>query len=410
MSLPGRTNKDCRKRWAKIQVDIRKGAWTQEEDERLQKAVLQLGCKWSQVGAMVQSRNADRKWKSSSSIFPSGFPSVLRYVLAAECAKRWQHVLGPDVKHCSWTPEEDRKLLDAMGKFGNNWKQIGLTELPDRSTHDLRNRSLILGRRSRHAQANGSNSSLQSLPETNDDEIANNNPNGNDEEESCDGDGDDVSDEGSESELTDSSGNQKHQLLIDISLLSEEPVEATELGAASAIMPNYRHSDTFLAVPALELPGSTFNIFDPTCMRTSDHSSVNSAIRTPDSDWMSWLNSLETDTSVSPDTRPSWWDEGPTDQNYFHDSSYGSSDVNMAGISDSIHSPRARKRVKGEASPRASLGPVARAEYPSRDNGQMGLVTLSLDQVDPIIANEIIGSVMKHSAGLKINCTVNNHP
>ncbi|KAK1731506.1 uncharacterized protein BDZ83DRAFT_787187, partial [Colletotrichum acutatum] len=44
MSLPGRTNKDCRKRWAKIQVDIRKGAWTQEEDERLQKAVLQLGC------------------------------------------------------------------------------------------------------------------------------------------------------------------------------------------------------------------------------------------------------------------------------------------------------------------------------------------------------------------------------
>ncbi|KAK1657134.1 Homeodomain-like protein [Colletotrichum godetiae] len=118
MSLPGRTNKDCRKRWAKIQVDIRKGAWTQEEDERLQKAVLQLGCKWSQVGAMVQSRNAD------------------------QCAKRWQHVLGPDVKHCSWTLEEDRKLLDAMSKFGNNWKQIGLTELPDRSTHDLRNRQV----------------------------------------------------------------------------------------------------------------------------------------------------------------------------------------------------------------------------------------------------------------------------
>ncbi|KAK7451918.1 myb family transcription factor [Colletotrichum acutatum] len=336
MSLPGRTNKDCRKRWAKIQVDIRKGAWTQEEDERLQKAVLQLGCKTRRQALFLDPRGGQK----------------------------------------------------VAGRHG----------------------SLILGRRSRHAQANGSNSSLQSLPETNDDEIANNNPNGNDEEESCDGDGDDVSDEGSESELTDSSGNQKHQLLIDISLLSEEPVEATELGAASAIMPNYRHSDTFLAVPALELPGSTFNIFDPTCMRTSDHSSVNSAIRTPDSDWMSWLNSLETDTSVSPDTRPSWWDEGPTDQNYFHDSSYGSSDVNMAGISDSIHSPRARKRVKGEASPRASLGPVARAEYPSRDNGQMGLVTLSLDQVDPIIANEIIGSVMKHSAGLKINCTVNNHP
>lgn len=67
---------------------------------------------------------------------------MLRCILAAECAKRWQHVLGPDVKHVSWTPEEDKKLLDAMGKFGNNWKQIGLTELPDRSTHDLRNRQV----------------------------------------------------------------------------------------------------------------------------------------------------------------------------------------------------------------------------------------------------------------------------
>lgn len=60
--------------------------------------------------------------------------------LVAECAKRWQHVLGPDFKHSPWTPEEDRKLLDAMIRHGNNWKQIGLTDLPDRSTHDIRNR------------------------------------------------------------------------------------------------------------------------------------------------------------------------------------------------------------------------------------------------------------------------------
>ncbi|KAG7084149.1 hypothetical protein JMJ78_0009588 [Colletotrichum scovillei] len=369
MSLPGRTNKDCRKRWAKIQVDIRKGAWTQEEDERLQKAVLQLGCKWSQVGAMVQSRNAD------------------------QCAKRWQHVLGPDVKHVSWTPEEDKKLLDAM-----DW------------SYRAAGSSLILGRRNRHAQSNGSNSSSRSLPETNDEEMANNSPDVNDEDESCDGDGDDVFDEGSECEMTDSSGNQKPQLLMDMSLLSEEPVDATELGPTSTIMPGYRHSDTFLAVPALELPSTTFNMFDPSCIGTSDHSSGNSAIQTPDSDWMSWLNSLETDTSVSLESRPPWWDEGPIDQSYFHDSSYGSFDVNTAGISDTIHISRARKRVKGETSPRASLGPVTRAENTSKDNGQMGLVTLSLDQVDPIIANEIIGSVMKHSAGLKINCTVNNHP
>ena len=43
--LPGRTNKDCRKRWSKVQLDIRKRAWTRDEDERLQQAVQQIGLK-----------------------------------------------------------------------------------------------------------------------------------------------------------------------------------------------------------------------------------------------------------------------------------------------------------------------------------------------------------------------------
>lgn len=41
--LPDRTSKDCRKRWSKVQLDIRKGAWTQDEDERLQQAIQQIG-------------------------------------------------------------------------------------------------------------------------------------------------------------------------------------------------------------------------------------------------------------------------------------------------------------------------------------------------------------------------------
>lgn len=38
--LPGRTNKDCRKRWVnKVCGSLKKGAWNKEEDERLRDAV-----------------------------------------------------------------------------------------------------------------------------------------------------------------------------------------------------------------------------------------------------------------------------------------------------------------------------------------------------------------------------------
>ncbi|KAF7674574.1 hypothetical protein GT037_007334 [Alternaria burnsii] len=124
--LPGRTNKDCRKRWSKVQAGINKGAWTRVEDEKLQKAVENQGAKWALVSKSVRTRNAD------------------------QCAKRWQHVLGPGCKHGPWTTEEDRKLLDAIEKHGNNWKQIGLLEFHGRSSHDIRNRSVALTRRGRN--------------------------------------------------------------------------------------------------------------------------------------------------------------------------------------------------------------------------------------------------------------------
>ncbi|KAL8919932.1 MAG: hypothetical protein Q9172_004725 [Xanthocarpia lactea] len=43
--LPGRTNKDCRKRWHKTEPNIRKGAWTAAEHIRLQEAVESFGLK-----------------------------------------------------------------------------------------------------------------------------------------------------------------------------------------------------------------------------------------------------------------------------------------------------------------------------------------------------------------------------
>ncbi len=42
------------------------------------------------------------------------------------------------------------------------------------------------------------------------------------------------------------------------------------------------------------------------------------------------------------------------------------------------------------------------------ENEKTGNVTLTLSQVDPDVAQEITGSVLKHSAVLKIRCMVND--
>lgn len=41
--LPGRTNKDCRKRWLKVCKDVNKGVWTADEDERLRRGIETYG-------------------------------------------------------------------------------------------------------------------------------------------------------------------------------------------------------------------------------------------------------------------------------------------------------------------------------------------------------------------------------
>jgi hypothetical protein len=105
-NLPGRTNKDCRKRWAKLDSNINKGAWSSEEDEKLQAAVQELGCRyiyplsaqtkfscflsvgdgyvvlcavrligckyrWTEIAKRVITRNADRGYSFPKLIFVS---------------------------------------------------------------------------------------------------------------------------------------------------------------------------------------------------------------------------------------------------------------------------------------------------------------------------------------------------
>lgn len=84
-SVPGRTNKDCRRRWCNTLADgMTKGPWTESEDERLCNAVREHGSKWTRVAAAVGTRNSD------------------------QCSGHWSQTLNPTINYGDWKEDEVR--------------------------------------------------------------------------------------------------------------------------------------------------------------------------------------------------------------------------------------------------------------------------------------------------------------
>ncbi|KZO91179.1 hypothetical protein CALVIDRAFT_521914 [Calocera viscosa TUFC12733] len=118
--VPGRSNKDCRKRWyGQMERQLRRGAWTPEEDQLLREAVEMYTNQWSQVAAIVGSRSGD------------------------QCAKRWTDAINPEIgnaDHSRWKPEEDALLAKGVKKHGRAWAQIVRLYLPRRTGLAAKNR------------------------------------------------------------------------------------------------------------------------------------------------------------------------------------------------------------------------------------------------------------------------------
>ncbi|EFR02686.1 hypothetical protein MGYG_09096 [Nannizzia gypsea CBS 118893] len=123
LSLPGRSNKDCRKRWFNVlSGDLRKGLWTPEEDRLLAQAIESEGKVWIRVAHHIPHRTAD------------------------QCAKRWQHALDPALDRSKWTHLESQSLWNAVQTHGRCWLRIRNELFPSRSPNALKNHYTFLSR------------------------------------------------------------------------------------------------------------------------------------------------------------------------------------------------------------------------------------------------------------------------
>ena len=152
-----------------------------------------------------------------------------------------------------------------------------------------------------------------------------------------------------------------------------------------------------LAPLALEIPQDTSLLFDPSWRgNTGEQVQTYQELPTPHSDCLSWFDSFEGSTSTSvAGSHLSRWTDTPYDEQYYYPNSEPF-DVGFLDMPGSSDDSKSNEHMEGSGS-----------NTPWKHE-KKGSVTLTLSQVDSDVAQEIMGSVLKHSSGLKIRCIVND--
>jgi len=103
--IPSRSQKQCARKARRLGVYIPHHSgvlWTDEENERLEQAMRDHGTDWTMVAKDVRTKSK------------------------AQCRRKVEGLglQADDSNGILWSPEEDDRLVAAVGKFGNSWENV----------------------------------------------------------------------------------------------------------------------------------------------------------------------------------------------------------------------------------------------------------------------------------------------